>query len=159
MELEDLAARASAFSITKLVARLRSAPAALNRSPTKSHFFFGKFAELSALHLVVNRSHLSHSLGTVNKFRNELVKKVGSGEASLLYEIACGKRLSGQSLFALSSALNLPSVVAYSNVYLQDQTRDKASAAFVLEQGGCRVIINPPIAVLKNVKRNRRALV
>jgi len=159
MDPERLAARASAFSITKLVARLRSAPAALKQSSTKSHFFFGKFAELSALHLVINQSHLSHNLGTVNKFRNELVERIGSGEASLLYEIACGKRLSGQSLFALSSSLNLSSIVAYSNVYLQAPNKDKTSAAFVLEQGGCRVIIDPPIAVLKSVKRNRRALV
>ena len=154
----DVVERASVFSIINVLARLREAGATLHKANDESQFFFGKFAELSALHVLLNKDKLPHNLTLVNAFRNLLVKRLDGTEPALLYEVACGTRLGATSLSKVATALKHVALVAYSNVYMVDDTCGKPTVAFVLEQGGCRVFVEPTEKVVRKIKQKRRGV-
>jgi uncharacterized protein YbgA (DUF1722 family) len=154
----DLVERASVFSIVNVLARLREAGAMVHKAKDDSQFFFGKFAELSALHILVHKDKMAHNLTLINAFRNFLVERMNGNEETLLYEVACGSRLGATSLLKVATALKHVALVAYSNVYMVDDTAGKPTVAFVLEQGGCRVFVEPTEKVISKIKQKRRGV-
>ena len=154
MDDRQLLSRCSKYSELKAIRSLQDKLVIKKTTESTSSFFFGNFAELNALYLLFNKKVLKKGLSNVNKFRNALLQKITDPSEELRYELACNKRLSAKTLFAICCALNVPLVVAYTTFYMQSKS-SKPKVIFVLEQGGCTAIIKPSKRQIEMTKKAR----
>lgn len=154
MDDRQLMVRCSKYSEHKAIKDLQDRLSITKSKEATPSFFFGNFAELNALSLLLNKKTLKQGLSNVNKFRNALLQKISDPSEELRYELACNKRLSGKTLFAICCSLNVPLVVAYTTYYMQSKS-SKPKAIFVLEQGGCTAIIKPSNRQVEMAKKSR----
>lgn len=154
MDDRQLIVRCSKYSELKAIKSLQDKLRITKSEEATPSFFFGNFAELNALSLLLNKKVLKKGLSNVNRFRNALLQKISDPSEELRYELACNKRLSGKTLFAICCSLNVPLVVAYTTYYMQSSSC-KPKALFVLEQGGCTAIIKPSKRQVELAKKAR----
>ena len=154
MDDRELVSRCSKFSEFKVVEKLKGTLQLSKSNESPENFFFGNFAELSALYLLFNKKFLKKGLANVNKFRNSLLQKITDPSEELRFELTCNKRLSAKSLFAICCSLNVPLLVAYTTYYMQSSS-SKPKVIFVLEQGGCTVILKPSTKQVEMTKKAR----
>tara|TARA_Y100000389_G_scaffold205108_1_gene263294 strand:+ start:17506 stop:17985 length:480 start_codon:yes stop_codon:yes gene_type:complete len=156
MEVETILAR-SAIYAEKIVSAELEQRKARGDKLIDSYFYFGEYAEFFALYLALYSTPMQHGLGELNRFRNVLIGSLGNEEPELAYEITCKKRLSGQSLFRIALCLKLPATVAYSSRAFVPKT-ESVKCVFLLEQGGCKVTIDPSAKECKAIIASRTIL-
>lgn len=154
MEDQQLIVRCSKYSELNAIKSLQDKLRVAKSKESTPCFFFGNFAELNALSLLLNKKALKKGLSNVNRFRNVLLKRISDPSEELRYELACNKRLSAKTLFAICCSLNVPIVVAYTTYYMQSPD-SKPKVIFVLEQGGCTAIIKPSTRQVEMAKKSR----
>ena len=153
MSDKAIVSRACLYSEANAVSIVSKRGIQVRRTEKPSHFFFGNYAELRALHIIVHKKDMRHGLSTINKFRSRLLKKIGMSNEELRFQIACSKRISGQHLFLLCEALDVPVLVAYPNYYIQSTTNPKV--CLVLHQGGCTITLRPTNDHLAGLRKGR----
>jgi hypothetical protein len=156
MSMEAIISRSIVYS-EKLISAELEQRKSVGEKIVDSYFYFGEYAEFFALHMALNFAPMQHGLGGLNKFRNVIIELIGQEQPELAYDVTCEKRLSGQSLFRIASLLKLSAVVAYSSRAFVPKT-ECTKFAFLLEQGGCKVIIDPSTKVRSAIIAGRTIL-